>query len=151
MFTVTDEVRQIEQPMERLIEKTNHKCKKCTRYNKKQHHCEPPIKNKKYPYISKTINRTNNLEKHLRSCEKAPTHPAKQQLRQMALDGPTSSRNGPSTPKKLIVEKVQVGGATLESTWNSRVRLKIHRSQLQEGFQHQQQKRRPATIERDYP
>ena len=34
----------------------------------------------------------------------------KQQLRQAVLDGPTSSKNGPSTPKKLMVEKVQVGG-----------------------------------------
>ena len=29
-------------------------------------------------------------------------------------DGPTSSENGPSTPKKLMVEEVQVGGALAE-------------------------------------
>ena len=33
-----------------------------------------------------------------------------------ALDGPTLSENGPSTPKKLIVEEVQVGGAPAELT-----------------------------------
>ena len=56
------------------------------------------------------------MEKHLRSCEKAPTHPAKQQLHQTTLDGPTSSKNGPSTHKKLMVEEVQVGGAPTEHT-----------------------------------
>ena len=60
------------------------------------------------------MNRANNLEKHLRSCEKAPTHPSKQQLRQTTLDGPTALENGPSTPKKLVVEEVQVGGAPAE-------------------------------------
>ena len=32
------------------------------------------------------------------------------------LDGPTSSKNGPSTSKKLTLEKVQVGGAPTEHT-----------------------------------
>ena len=54
------------------------------------------------------------MEKHLRSCQKAPTHPPKQQLRQTMLDGPTSFKNGPSTPKKLMVEEVQVGSAPAE-------------------------------------
>ena len=40
---------------------------------------------------------------------------------------------------------------TLESTWNSRVCLKIHGSHLQESIQQQQQKRHPAAIERGYP
>ena len=70
--------------------------------------------NEKYPHCSKIINRTNNLEKHLRSFEKAPAHPANRQLCQTTLDGPTSSENGPSTPKKLMVEEVQVGGAPAE-------------------------------------
>ena len=43
-----------------------------------------------------------------------PTHPAKRQLHQTALDGLTSSKNGPSTPKKLIVEEMQVGGVPAE-------------------------------------
>ena len=50
----------------------------------------------------------------MRSCEKAPTHPSKWQLRQTTLDGPTALENGPSTPKKLMVEEVQVGGAPAE-------------------------------------
>ena len=50
----------------------------------------------------------------MRSCEKAPTHPSKQQLCQTTLDGPTALENGPSTPKKLMVEVVQVGGAPAE-------------------------------------
>ena len=49
MFTATDEeMRQIEQPMECLIERTKHKCKRHIRFFSneaalKQHHCEPPI------------------------------------------------------------------------------------------------------------
>ena len=50
----------------------------------------------------------------MRSCEKAPTHPSKRQLRQTTLDGPTSLEKGPSIPKKLMVEEVQVGGAPAE-------------------------------------
>ena len=109
-------MRQIEQPMEYLIERINHKCKRCiisfsNEAARKQHHCEPPIKKEKCPHCGKTINCANNLEKNLRSCEKAPTHLAKQQLHQTTLDGPTSSENGPATPKKLMVEEEQVGGA----------------------------------------
>ena len=46
MFTETDEeMRKIEQPMECLIERTKHKCKRCTRFFSneaalKQHPCE---------------------------------------------------------------------------------------------------------------
>ena len=91
----------------------------------------------------------------MRSCEKAPTHPSKQQLRQTTLDGPTSLENGPSTPKKLVVEEVQVGGAFAEHAehWKAPeiVRLKVHGSHLQEGIPHKQQKRHPAAIERGYP
>ena len=76
--------------------------------------CEPPIKKEKCPHCSKTINHANDLEKHLRSCEKASTHPSTQQLRQTTLDGLISSENGPSTPKKLLGEDVQVGGAPAE-------------------------------------
>ena len=53
MFTVTDkEMRQIEQPMECLIERTKHKCKGCTKFFSngaalKQHHCEPQVNNQK--------------------------------------------------------------------------------------------------------
>ena len=47
------------------------------------------------------------MEKHLRSCEKSSTQPAKQQLHQTTVDGPTSSENGHSTPKKLMVDEVQ--------------------------------------------
>ena len=100
-------------------ERTKHKCRRCTRFFSneaalKQHHCEPQIKREKCPHCSKTIDRANNLKKHLRSCEKAPTHPSKRQLRQTTLDGPTSYENGPSTPKKWMVEEVQVGGAPAE-------------------------------------
>ena len=112
MFTATDEkMPQTDQLMECLIERTNHKCKRCTRFFSneaalKQHHCEPSIKKEKCPNCSKTINRTNNLEKHLRSYEKAPTHPAKPQLCQRTLDEPTSAENEHSTSKKLVVEEV---------------------------------------------
>ena len=117
MFIATDEeMRQIEHPTECFTERTKHKCKRCTRFFSneaalKQHHCEPQIKTEKCLHCSKTINRVNDFEKHLKSCQKAPTHPSKQLLRQKTLDGPTSLDNVPSTPKKLIVEEVQVGGA----------------------------------------
>ena len=120
MFTATDdEMRQTEQPMECLIERN--KCKRCTRFFSneaalKQHHYEPPIKKVKCPHCSKTINRANNMDKHLRSCEKAPRHPSKLKLRQKTLDGPTLLENGPSTPKKLMVEEVQVGIAPADHT-----------------------------------
>ena len=120
MFTVTDEeMRQIEQPMECLIERTNHKCKSYTRFFSneaalRQRYCEPSIKKKKCPRYSKTINRAKNLEKYLRRWEKALPHPAKRQLHQTTLDGLTSTGNGPSTPKKLMVEEVQVGYAPAE-------------------------------------
>ena len=105
--------------MECLIERTKYKCKSCSRFfsNKaalKQHHCEPPIKKDKCPHCGKTINHANNLEKHLRKCEKAPIQPAKQQLCQTTLDGPISSENEPSTPKRSMVEEVQVGGEHAE-------------------------------------
>ena len=122
IFAATDEdMQQIKQPMECTVERTQRKCKKCVRfYSKKaalkQHHREPTIKKEKCPHSGKAINRANNLEKHFRSCEKAPTQPVKRQLRQTMLDGPTSSKNGPSTSKKLMVEKVQVGGAPTEHT-----------------------------------
>ena len=32
----------------------------------------------------------------------------------MTLDGPTSMENGPSTPKKLMAEEVQVGREQVE-------------------------------------
>ena len=54
------------------------------------------------------------MEKHLRSCEKAPTYPSKQQLRETTLDGPIALEKGPSKPKKFMVEKVQVSGAPAE-------------------------------------
>ena len=127
MFTTTDEeMRQIEQPMKCLIERTKHKCRRCTRFfsneaTLKQYHCELQIKKEKCPHCSKTISCTNNLEKHLRSCENAPTHPSKQQLHQTNVDGPTSLENGPSTSEKLMVEEVQVGGALAEHAehWNA--------------------------------
>ena len=67
MFTGTDEeMRQIEQLMECLIERTKHKCKRCTRFSSneaalKQHQCELQIRKEKFPHCSKTINRANNL------------------------------------------------------------------------------------------
>ena len=120
MFAMTDEkMQQIEQPMECLIERTQHQCKMCTRFfsNKatlKQHYCEPPIQKEKWPHCSKAINHANNLDMDLRSCIEAPADPTKQQLRKMMLDGPTSSENGPSTLKKLVVEEMQVGVITAE-------------------------------------
>ena len=66
------------------------------------------------PCCAKTINRVNILEKHLRSCEKARTHPAKWQLHQATLYGPISFENRLWTPKKLMVEEVQVSGAPAE-------------------------------------
>ena len=82
MFVTTDEeMRQIEKPMDCPIERTQHKCKKRARFffNEallKQHHCESPIKKEKCPHCGKAISHANNLEKHLRSSEKVPTHPA---------------------------------------------------------------------------
>ena len=95
MIIVTyEEMRQIKQPIECLIERTKYKCKRCTTFfaneaELKQHHCEPQIKNEKCLHCSKTINRVNNSEEHLRSCDKALTHPSKQPLDQTTLDGPT--------------------------------------------------------------
>ena len=120
IFTATDEeMRQIAQPLECFIERSKHKCKRCTRFLSneavlKQHQRELQIKKEKCPHCSKTINRANNLEKHFTSCEKAPKHPSKRQLCQTILDGPTALENGSSTPKKLMVEEVQVGGAPAE-------------------------------------
>ena len=127
MLATTDqETWQIEQPMACLIERAQHKCKRCTNFFSnlaalKPHHCESPIKKEKCPDCGKAINHANNLENHLRSCEKVPTHLAKRQLRQMTLDGPTSSKNGRSTPKKLMVEEVQMSGAPAEHAkhWNA--------------------------------
>ena len=120
IFTETDEeIEQTEQPMECLIERTKHKCKRCTRFFSyeavlKQHQCELQIEKKKCPHCSKTMNCVNNLKKHLRSCEKAPAHPNKWQWCQTTLDGPTALKNGPSTLEKFIVEEVQGGGAPAE-------------------------------------
>ena len=68
----------LSKPMEYFIQRTKHKCKRCTRFFSNeaalnQYHCEPPIKNGKFPHYSKTISRANNMEKHLRSCETAFT------------------------------------------------------------------------------
>ena len=54
-----------------------------------------------------------------------------------------------------MVEKVQVGGAPAKhaehwKAWNRTVFLKVHDSHLQEDIPQQQQKIRPATIERGY-
>ena len=123
----------------------------------KQHHGEPQIKKEKCPCCSKTISSANDLKKHLRSCEKAPTHPSKRQLCQTALDRPTSLENGPSTPKKLMVEEVQVGGAPAEHVehWKTpeivESALKYTALTFKEVIQQQQQKRHPAGIERGYP
>ena len=119
MFSKTyEEMRQIEQPMECPIEISQHKCKKwqilLQRICAQAAPLWPPIKKYKCPHCSKVINCAKNLEKHLRNCEEAPTHPAKQQLHQRMLDGPISSKHGSSTPKKLIVEEVQVDGAPTE-------------------------------------
>ena len=73
------------------------------------------------------------------------------------MDGPISSKNGLSTPKKLMMKEVQVGGASVKHAehWNApeivESVLKVHGSHLQEDIQQQQQKRRPATIERNCP
>ena len=83
MFSMADEeMQQIEQPMKCPMERTQHKCKKCDRIfcNEaalRHHHCEPPIKKKKFPHCGKAISRANNLEKYVRSYEKVPTYPAK--------------------------------------------------------------------------
>ena len=105
--------------MKCLIKRTNCKSKRYTRFYfdeavLKQNRCETSIKKRICPHCGETINCVNKLERHLRSCEKTTTHPAKLQLRQMTLDGPTSSKNGPSVPKKLMVEEMQVGGAPVE-------------------------------------
>ena len=129
MFATTDEEMQyIEQRIDWPIERTQQKSKKYVRFffNEtafKQHHFELPFKKKKSPHCAKAINHTNNLEKHLRSCERAPTNPARRQLRQKNLDGPTSFKNRHSTPKKLMVDEVQMG-VHLSITLNIRRHLK---------------------------
>ena len=70
MFAKTDKEMPIERPMECLIERTQHKCKRFTRFfsnesTLKQHPCEPPIKMDKCPHCGKAIIRANNLEMHL--------------------------------------------------------------------------------------
>ena len=62
MFTKTDEeMQRIERRIECLIERTNHKCKRCTRFFskeaalKQQHHCEPSIKKEKCPHYNKSV------------------------------------------------------------------------------------------------
>ena len=155
MITATDEeMWQTEQPMTCLTERTKHKCQRCTRFFSnqaalKQHHCEPQIKN--CPHCNKIVNHTNNLQKHLRSCEKAPTHPSKQKLRQMTMDGPTSLVNGPSTPKKLMVEEVQVGGAPAKHAeiWKAPELVESALKYFRKAFN--SNKRQPAAIERGYP
>ena len=72
------------------------------------------IYDRKCLHCNKTMNHANNLEKHLRRCEKASTHPAKPELCQTTLDGSTLFENGTSAPKKLMVEKVLVGSAPAE-------------------------------------
>ena len=150
-------MRQIEQPMEYLIERTKLKCKRCTGFFSneaalKQHHCEPQIKKEKWPHSSKTINHANNSEKPLRSCEKAPTHPSKQQIRQTTLDGPISLWNGPSTPTKLMVEEAQVGGAPVEHSarWKApeivEPALKYTALTFRKAFNSINKKRHPAAI-----
>ena len=84
MFGTTDkEMGHIEQSMDCPIERTQRKYKRCVKFFSKeaalkQHHS--PIKKKKCPHYGKTTICANDLEKHLRSCEKAPIHPAKWQL-----------------------------------------------------------------------
>ena len=163
MFTATDEeMRQTEQPMECLIERTKRKCKRCTRFFSnesalKQHQCELQIKKEKCPHCSKTINRANNLEKHFTSCEKAPKHPTKPQLCQTTLDGPTALENGSSTPKKLMLEEVQVGGTPAEHAehWKAleivESALKYTALTFRKAFDSNNQKKHPAAIERGYP
>ena len=112
MFTATDKkMQQIDKPMQCFIERTNGKVYQIFLQTNMltQHYCEPPIKKEKFCHCDKTINCANNLKKHLKSCEKAAKHPAKQQIHQTALDGPTSSETGTSTPKKMTVEELQVG------------------------------------------
>ena len=114
IFAVTDEeIRQIEQPMECPIERTQHKYKNPIPLQRSCTQAEPLwtfIKKGKCLHCGRAINCTNNLENHLRRCEKAP----KRQLHQTTLNGPTSSTNVPSAPKKLMVEEVQVGGASTD-------------------------------------
>ena len=111
MFPATDEeMQQIVQPMECLIERIKHKCKRCGRFFSneaalKQHHWEPQIKKENCPCCSKTINHANSLEKHWRSWEKAHTDPSKWQLCQTNLDGPTSLENGPSHLRNWLLRK----------------------------------------------
>ena len=70
-----------------------------------------PSKKDKCTHCGKAINWDKNLEKYLRSCEKAPKHSAKQQFLQRTLVGTASSKNGLSMSMKLIVEEEQVGGS----------------------------------------
>ena len=73
------------------------------------------------------------------------------------LDEPISSENGPSTPKNLMVEEVQIDGAPTEKDELWKVpkivesTLKKHGFHLQKNIQRQQQKRRPSTIKRCNP
>ena len=59
MFSATDkEMQQTEQPMECVIERSKYKWNRCTRFFSneaalKQHHCEPPVKQKNVPIVVK--------------------------------------------------------------------------------------------------
>ena len=77
MLTVTDnEMQQVEQELYQILLQRS-----CTQ--------AAPLRTfhqeEKCLYCGKTIYRASNLEKYLRSCETALTHPVKHQLHQAAL------------------------------------------------------------------
>ena len=77
MLTVTDnEMQQVEQELYQIL--LQRSCTQATPL--RTFHQE-----EKCLYCGKTIYRASNLEKYLRSCETALTHPVKHQLHQAAL------------------------------------------------------------------
>ena len=55
-------------------------------------------------------------------------------IMQATVDGPTTLENRPSTPKKLMVEEVQVGGAPAEHTEHWKAPEIVHSSHFQESI-----------------
>ena len=155
MFTATDEeMQQIEQPMEYLIERTKHKCKRWTRFFStwgayKQHRYEPQIKKKKCPNCNKTISRANTCKVVRRPLHNLPNSNYVKWLWMDPLHwrmDPQHRRNWWWRNCKWDVNKLNIGRHL-----NIRVCLKVHGFHLQEELQQQLQNRHHAAIERGYP
>ena len=134
MFTASDEeMLKIEQPMEYLIGKTKHKMQEVYQIFLKQSCTQAALlwtsnqKREKSPHFRKTINRINNLEYQLRSCEKAPTHPSNDNyVRQNWMD-PLHWRMDPQHWKasKIVESVLKCTALTFRKEFNSNKKKNI--------------------------